>query len=475
MSRKTLNQTNLAALGADRLAALLIEVSTGSAEIKRRLRLELSHDIGPAELGRDVRKRLVSIRRSKGFVGWRRRAALIRDLKTQADMICERIAPDDPGLAFDLLWQFIELAAPVHNRVDDSRGDVGQVFCTARDALKDIAVRAKPDPVALAQKVWDACRENGHGQFDHIIGLTAPAMGESGLSHLRSLVVAYGDAPIEVPDKEEGSRVFGLRDRVEYVARTKARLVKSTLQDIAAARGDTAAYMAQYTAEDLRNPKIAAEVARMLLADGRAQTALDLLSHAEHPGNGFGRTEWDGAHLAALLALDRPEEAQRHRWSRFLETLDPDTLRAYLRALPDFDDIVAEDTARAHALQYPDVMQAVVFLMNWPDHANAAQLVATRSDDLDGNAYHILTPAADALRDRHPLAAVIAWRAMIDFTLANACTKRYGHAADHLTDCQTLDGGIENYGPHPDHETYMRHLRSRHDRKISFWNRLPAS
>ena len=47
MSKKTLNHANLAALGADRLAHLLMEVSTGSADIKRRLRLELSHNLGP--------------------------------------------------------------------------------------------------------------------------------------------------------------------------------------------------------------------------------------------------------------------------------------------------------------------------------------------------------------------------------------------------------------------------------------------
>ena len=69
MSKKTLNEENLAALGADRLAHLLIEVSIGSAVIKRRLRLELSHNLGAEELSRDVRKRLTSIRRSTSFVG----------------------------------------------------------------------------------------------------------------------------------------------------------------------------------------------------------------------------------------------------------------------------------------------------------------------------------------------------------------------------------------------------------------------
>jgi hypothetical protein len=58
MSKKTLNTDNLEALGAKKLADLLIEVSTGSADIKRRLRLELSHNLGASELVHAIRKRL---------------------------------------------------------------------------------------------------------------------------------------------------------------------------------------------------------------------------------------------------------------------------------------------------------------------------------------------------------------------------------------------------------------------------------
>ena len=145
MSKKTLNTANLAALGAERLAELLIEVSTGSADMKRRLRLELSHNLGPAELARDVRKRLVTIRRAKSYVGWRKRTALIKDLRTQSAMIIDNIAPDAPADAFDLLWEFLALAPSVMDRVDDSKGDVGAVFADALAEIGQIAARAPLD------------------------------------------------------------------------------------------------------------------------------------------------------------------------------------------------------------------------------------------------------------------------------------------------------------------------------------------
>ena len=52
--------------GAERLAELLIEISTGSAVAKRRLRLELAGAQSPKEAGREVAKRLTSI--AQGFL-----------------------------------------------------------------------------------------------------------------------------------------------------------------------------------------------------------------------------------------------------------------------------------------------------------------------------------------------------------------------------------------------------------------------
>ena len=49
-SKKTLNTKNFEALGAQRLAELLIEVSTANAAVKRRLRLELAGAQSPKSL-----------------------------------------------------------------------------------------------------------------------------------------------------------------------------------------------------------------------------------------------------------------------------------------------------------------------------------------------------------------------------------------------------------------------------------------
>ena len=53
--KTTLNAKNLEALGAQRLAELLIEISTGSALAKRRLRLELAGTGGTGDVARKIR------------------------------------------------------------------------------------------------------------------------------------------------------------------------------------------------------------------------------------------------------------------------------------------------------------------------------------------------------------------------------------------------------------------------------------
>ncbi len=78
MAKTALNAKNLEALGSERLAELLIEISTGNAAAKRRLRLELAGAQGPAEVAKEVRKRLATIARSQSFIDWQGMRSLDR-------------------------------------------------------------------------------------------------------------------------------------------------------------------------------------------------------------------------------------------------------------------------------------------------------------------------------------------------------------------------------------------------------------
>ncbi|KEJ89067.1 DUF6880 family protein [Sulfitobacter donghicola] len=475
MSKKTLNEANLSALGAERLAQLLIEVSTGSAEIKRRLRLELSHNLGATELAHDVRKRLTSIQRSKSRVSWRKRKALVKDLSTQAEMITDKIALEAPTEAFDLLWQFTQMAPSVFDRVDDSRGEVQAVFSQAFEQFGEIADRAILNPTDLATRTWDALRDNSCGEFDGIIPLLAPSMGDEGLAHLKELIAEYKETPLETNDDDHAALQF-LRDLRstggDFAAEQKNALIRDCLQEIAIAQGDTDAYIDQYSQEDLADPAVAAEVALLLLENDQPEKAFDLLMDAD-PQDAGVQPEWDAAYIACLLYLGRVDDAQTHRWDCFRRTLAPDYLRDHLKLLPDFDDIEAEDTAKALAMEFGDLTTALLFFTQWPDLSKGAQLIETRTAEIDGQLDHILGPIAETLQVRYPMAAVLLWRRMIDYALWEGRTQHYAQMAGYLMDCAAVDGEIEDYGKYPTHLSYLENLRQTYPHKASFWAKLP--
>jgi len=241
------------------------------------------------------------------------------------------------------------------------------------------------------------------------------------------------------------------------------------LKDIADAMGDVDAFIAQYDPATRKVPKIAAEIANRLLAAGRAGDALGFLDRAEFRDRAWVPEEWQAARLDVLEALGRTDEAQSFRLECYQRSLAADHLRAYLKRLADFDDVEAEELAMAHAVAYPEPLSALHFLIHWPALDRAAQLVQQRFDELDGDRYEILTPAAEALSARYPLAASLALRAMIDFTLNAGRSSRYQHAARHLATCAELASRIDDFGAFETHDVYVARLKKQHGRKYGFW------
>ena len=473
-SRKTLSAENLKALGVEHLAGLLLEIAAGHAVVKRRLRLELAGAGSPRELAHEVRKRLAAIARSRSFIDWQGHKALVQDLETQRRAIAERVAKADAGEALELMWRFLDLAGPIHDRSDDSNGDIGDVFRTACRDLGALAQAARPEARALADRVFAALNANGYGQYDGLIETLVPVLGVGGLDRLKARFVALSKTPVETPRTAE-RRVVGwgsggplYADEIE--ARGRASTIRLALMNIADAQGDVDGFIAQYRAPARKAPRIAAEIARRLLAGGRAGEAWQFLEAVEHRRGVEPDFEWEDGRIDTLEALGRGPEAQAARWSCFERALSVPHLRAYLKRLADFDDVEAEDQALGHAESHRDLLLALAFLVSWPALERAAGLVVRRAKELDGNRYEFLAPAAEALAGRHPLAAMLLLRAMIDFTLTTGRSSRYRHAARHLTECAGLAGVVVEFGRFETHDIYEARLRREHARKTGFWS-----
>jgi hypothetical protein len=248
--------------------------------------------------------------------------------------------------------------------------------------------------------------------------------------------------------------------------------LQRALQDIADGEGDVDAYMAHESAASRKSPKVAAEIATRLLAAGRAEEAHAVLEEGSPEPGWPWSPDWEMAWVEALLATDRRDEAQSFRWSCFERRLDTSHLRAYLKALPDFEDVLAEEKALNYALTFPDFSTALAFFISWKEPRYAARLVLERSAESDGNAYFLLDPAAKALEGKHPLAATLLRRAMIEDILNGAKYKRYRHAARHMLECQALDPSIEDYAAFETHDAFVNRIRGKHGRKSGFWSHV---
>ena len=255
------------------------------------------------------------------------------------------------------------------------------------------------------------------------------------------------------------------------------QVVRLAMLAIADALGDTDGYLAEFRDHHpvaLKLPGIAARVAGRLTAAGRAADALLLLEAAEpylqrRPASYL---DWLDARIAALEALMRHSEAQALRWSCVEHLLSIRHLRDYLKALPAFEDVEAEERAFDLVLAYPNFHLALQFLHQWPDQRRAARLILTRSAELDGYCYELLSAVAEALAAQQPLAASLCLRAMVDYSLEMSRSSRYKHAVRHLATCDVLAIKIRDWAGHDNHATYRDRLGLTHHQKYGFWEAL---
>jgi hypothetical protein len=407
----------------------------------------------------------------RSFIDWQNQRTLIEDLEAQHRAI-NQVAKTDPAEALELTWRFMALANSVLERCDDSNGTVIGIFHAACRDLGEIAQAAKVSPEGLAAPAFNALNENDYGQYDELIGVLSPALGPAGLEQLKERFLELSRAAPERPNDNNRKVIGWSTDPIyadEIASRRRESAIRLALQEIADAQGDVDAFIAQQSEKARTVPRVAAEIARRLLGAGRAKEAWSAINAVNENSPGWIPFEWEEVRLDVMEALGRKDEAQAFRWQCFERALNSAHLRGYLKRLPDFDDVEAEQRAMSYTLRFPMVHQALAFLVSWPALDKAAALVLERSSELDGDHYEILSPAAEALAAKHPLAAAMLLRAMIDFALKENRVKRYPHAARHFAECASLAAAIGDFGGFEPHERYGARLKAEHGRKTSFW------
>jgi hypothetical protein len=212
----------------------------------------------------------------------------------------------------------------------------------------------------------------------------------------------------------------------------------------------------------------APNIAERLIRAGRPGEAIDWLKRSRRPFD-----DDDTAHVnlmvEALEALGKKDDAQDARWRYFEKSLNVDSLRAYLKRLPDFEDFEAERMAFEIAAKHRSVDTALEFFVAWPNLQRADEIVRLREKELDGGAYYKLRPAAEALEDKYPAGATRLYRRMVESVLHRGSSKQYPYAARDPQSCIRLYPRMADESDIEKHATFMARLQQLHGRKHGFW------
>lgn len=355
---KALSAESLAALGADRLADILLGVADTRADLKRRLRMEVAAGQGPEYLVPQIDKRLGALLSSRGKVTWRQKPAVLRDLDALRELIADRLAPFDHGAATERLWSFLATWASVAQRFTQREDSLVAIYARAAADLGRLLFRQ--DPHLAANALIDAVAARPRDWSDWLPETLAGA-GQPMAEVALTLALAR-------PERLPGWQ--------------------TAIRRLADAAGDVEAYRNTYTQDALATPQVAVEIARRYLASDQPDAAgLVLRAAAPKPGRN-GRLpapdfDWETTWIEYLERTGDGETAQAVRWASFERTLDVERAKAFVRRLDGFDDVEAESRAFAYAAGHRDLASGLRFLMEWPALPEASRMIADRAQDID--------------------------------------------------------------------------------------------
>jgi hypothetical protein len=457
---KPLTAEVLAELGADRLAALLLDSAVHDAALARSLRIVVAARDGADSATTAIDAEIKRLKRGASLIDYQRVPAFARDLSALCGAIEGPLADADPAMALERMFDFIDLAPRLIERSDDSDGHIGDTIRSACEAAALLAARAASalPPERAAFRAYQTYLCDDYGVADGIIAAFAQALD----APTRTALCSWIEAELaRLPSPAAPDLVTGHVNEWKLI---------SALADVADAAGDVDAYCA---AQQRLGPRVRddAGMARRLLDAGRAAEAYAIIEGAE-PNPAKNKIELADLRIAALTELGRSDEAQALLWTEFTHGLREAPLRDLLKRLPDFADVAKEQEALSFAASYPDPHRALDFLAAWPDLRRTAAVVGDRLAAIDGDCYWVLGPAAERLEPKQPLAATLLYRKMIDFTLGRARSSRYGHAARHLRSCAWLAQQVGDWRGHLPHADYHADLRKQHGRKVGFWGRF---
>jgi hypothetical protein len=442
---------DVARLGADRLAALVVDHALHDAGLAQALRLALATSGSDQELVEVFAGELDAIEANRPHYDDGSGQDLARSIDRIRTAVSRDLVSRAPRAAANLLRRLMRLHASITAQVRDRDGVIGSAI---EDAITDFghACAALPDNDRrrLPGEIAALVLEDNYGARRRLFPSCREALGPDGLAEL------------------EGLFRQGLDKAGNTSSPDRYQACLQGLAEVADARGDVDSFIeVQHLAGT--EERAVMDIANRLVGAGRLDEALQRLEHAA----GGEQRHYDLADLRieVLDRLGRGDEAQQVRWGMFLRTLSAATLEGYLSRLLQEARPRVTAAAVAAAERHRDVHAALALLADIAPDA-AVKLVCHRLAEFSGDAAFSLRPAAERLALAHPLAAALLHRLMADAVLARARSASYAGAVQNLVMAEAAAARVQDWQGFPTQDEYRLAVARQHRAKAAFWTRM---
>jgi uncharacterized Zn finger protein len=344
------------------------------------------------------------------------------------------------------------------------------IYSILEDLHHEACKRAKPDPEALAKRLFHWELGGDHDTFFDAVNTYADVLGDRGLAEYRRLAEKeWADVPTLGPDRENRPRYYGKRERLADI-----------MQTLAYRSGDVEALVA-VKSKDLSNSFAYLEIARIYKQAGDDEKALEWAEEGAwvFPGGGHP----DLRHFLAEEYQDRGrhEEAMDLIWTDFAErpylpsyqelkahadqagTWEPWRTKAldFLR-----EDIVRKkEESKGSYLPFPVDHSKLVEILLWEGNVEEAWREAKEGGCSD----RLWLDLAARREDGYPEDSLAIYQERIEPLVNRTNNKAYRRAYELLLKVRTL---MRRLGRQAEFDEYVELLRLEYKRKRNFMKLL---
>jgi uncharacterized Zn finger protein len=457
------------------LVELVLEWARDDAALRAKLVQHTALAMGPEAAAREVKRALEKAIGVRGYVSYQEVDGYAGRVHAAIDSLARLLAAGNAVAAIELSQTALRWLAAAIESVDDSDGQMSELMERVQETHLRACEAARPDPTALAKRLFQAEVAARYGEFHDSAGKYAQVLGETGLKAFRSLAEAeWARVPGRGPEDRLGPGEG--HGAITAIMESLARHSGDVEQLVAVLeRNLSSAYSYLNIAEaylEAAKPDSALEWAEKGLAafPARTDSRLRLFAAEQYQGRG------------------RHPEALRLVWLEFAESARLDTYRQlerFARQDEDWDDW--RERALAHirrefkAKRRPEPVDAIVH--TWAnrrrDHSLLVEIFlyelkpedAWCEAEAGGCSDALWLALAEARQSDKPEQCVPVFLRLAEAQIMNAPGHRYDDAVRLLEKAAGLKRAL---GQSSDFERYLDELRGRHKAKRNFQKLVEA-